>query len=224
MWLRHRQPPPGAGVPPAGAAALQGSATSRAISHHYDVSNRFYEWVLGPSMAYTCAAYPTRAATLEEAQAAKHELVAQKLALRAGDAAARRRLRLGRHGDARRRRARRQGAGRHALAQPGRVGAGRDRAAWADGPRRGAPPRLPRRAAESEFDAISSIGLTEHIGQRAAAGLLRVAVRAGCARRGGCSTTASPSPAPPPAAGSTRSSPDTSSPTASCTASGTSSP
>src|SRR5215472_698399 len=24
-----------------------------AISHHYDVSNTFYEWVLGPSMAYT---------------------------------------------------------------------------------------------------------------------------------------------------------------------------
>ena len=31
-----------------------------AISHHYDVSNTFYEWVLGPSMAYTCACYPTR--------------------------------------------------------------------------------------------------------------------------------------------------------------------
>ena len=26
-----------------------------AISHHYDVSNTFYEWVLGPSMAYTSA-------------------------------------------------------------------------------------------------------------------------------------------------------------------------
>ena len=32
---------------------------SKVISHHYDVSNTFYEWVLGPSMAYTCAAYPT---------------------------------------------------------------------------------------------------------------------------------------------------------------------
>ncbi|HEX9335916.1 MAG TPA: class I SAM-dependent methyltransferase, partial [Pseudonocardiaceae bacterium] len=31
---------------------------SKAISHHYDVSNEFYEWVLGPSMAYTCACYP----------------------------------------------------------------------------------------------------------------------------------------------------------------------
>jgi len=40
---------------------------SQAISHHYDVSNRFYEWVLGPSMAYTCAVYPSAAATLEQA-------------------------------------------------------------------------------------------------------------------------------------------------------------
>ena len=39
-----------------------------AISHHYDVSNTFYEWVLGPSMAYTCACYPTEDATLEQAQ------------------------------------------------------------------------------------------------------------------------------------------------------------
>ena len=56
----------------------------RAISHHYDVSNRFYEWILGPSMAYTCAVYPTADATLEEAQFTKHDLVARKLGLRPG--------------------------------------------------------------------------------------------------------------------------------------------
>src|SRR5580658_5092859 len=55
-----------------------------AISHHYDVSNTFYEWVLGPSMAYTCACYPREDASLEEAQAHKHDLVARKLALRPG--------------------------------------------------------------------------------------------------------------------------------------------
>ena len=55
-----------------------------AISHHYDVSNRFYEWVLGPSMAYTCACYPSADATLEEAQAYKFDLVARKLGLRKG--------------------------------------------------------------------------------------------------------------------------------------------
>src|SRR5215469_6325383 len=46
-----------------------------AIAHHYDVSNTFYEWVLGPSMAYTCACYPHEDASLEEAQDYKHELV-----------------------------------------------------------------------------------------------------------------------------------------------------
>src|SRR6201999_3003374 len=55
-----------------------------ATSHHYDVSNRFYEWVLGPSMDYTCACYPTADANLEEAQANKFDLVARKLGLRPG--------------------------------------------------------------------------------------------------------------------------------------------
>jgi cyclopropane-fatty-acyl-phospholipid synthase len=55
-----------------------------AISHHYDVSNTFYEWVLGPSMAYTCACYPHEDASLEEAQDYKHDLVARKLALKPG--------------------------------------------------------------------------------------------------------------------------------------------
>ena len=36
---------------------------ANAISHHYDVSNTFYEWVLGPSMTYTCACYPSEDAT-----------------------------------------------------------------------------------------------------------------------------------------------------------------
>jgi len=55
-----------------------------AISHHYDVSNRFYELVLGPSMAYTCACYPSDGATLEQAQEHKHDLVARKLGLQPG--------------------------------------------------------------------------------------------------------------------------------------------
>src|SRR5690606_5809261 len=57
---------------------------AKAISHHYDVSNTFYEWVLGPSMAYTCACYPREDATLEEAQYNKHDLVAKKLGLKPG--------------------------------------------------------------------------------------------------------------------------------------------
>src|SRR3954454_279600 len=55
-----------------------------AISHHYDVSNRFYEWVLGPSMTYTCACFPEATSTLEEAQAHKYDLVCKKLGLQPG--------------------------------------------------------------------------------------------------------------------------------------------
>ena len=57
---------------------------ARAISHHYDVSNTFYEWVLGPSMAYTCACFPAADATLEQAQWHKHDLVARKIGLKPG--------------------------------------------------------------------------------------------------------------------------------------------
>ncbi len=58
----------------------------RAISHHYDVGNEFYEIVLGPSMVYSCAYWPAPPpeATLEQAQHDKLELVARKLALRPG--------------------------------------------------------------------------------------------------------------------------------------------
>ncbi|WP_406372438.1 cyclopropane-fatty-acyl-phospholipid synthase family protein [Streptomyces sp. NBC_00647] len=55
----------------------------RAISHHYDVGNDFYEIVLGPSMVYSCA-YWDEDGTLEEAQRDKLELVAGKLALKPG--------------------------------------------------------------------------------------------------------------------------------------------
>lgn len=56
----------------------------RAISHHYDVGNDFYELVLGPSMVYSCAYWESgeAGATLEDAQRAKLDLVCRKLALR----------------------------------------------------------------------------------------------------------------------------------------------
>jgi cyclopropane-fatty-acyl-phospholipid synthase len=70
-------------------ARLRGRRHSKArdaaaIAHHYDVSNRFYRIVLGPSMTYSCALFADPAGTLEEAQEAKHELVARKLSLREG--------------------------------------------------------------------------------------------------------------------------------------------
>ncbi|MEU6810831.1 cyclopropane-fatty-acyl-phospholipid synthase family protein [Streptomyces sp. NPDC046831] len=58
----------------------------RAVSHHYDVGNDFYELVLGPSMVYSCAYWPAPEpdATLEQAQRDKLELVCRKLDLRPG--------------------------------------------------------------------------------------------------------------------------------------------
>ncbi|MEU3828116.1 methyltransferase domain-containing protein [Streptomyces sp. SID486] len=55
----------------------------RAVSHHYDVGNDFYELVLGPSMVYSCA-YWEDAGTLETAQRDKLELVCAKLGLTEG--------------------------------------------------------------------------------------------------------------------------------------------
>ena len=69
-----------------------------AVGHHYDVGNEFYELVLGPSMTYSCARFATPDATLEDAQSAKHELICRKLGIdrsRRGsgdDGAGRRRL------------------------------------------------------------------------------------------------------------------------------------
>jgi cyclopropane-fatty-acyl-phospholipid synthase len=56
----------------------------RAVTHHYDVGNDFYELVLGPSMVYSCAVWEKTSATLEEAQTAKLELICRKLALHEG--------------------------------------------------------------------------------------------------------------------------------------------
>jgi cyclopropane-fatty-acyl-phospholipid synthase len=60
------------------------SRDKQAISHHYDVSNRFYEMVLGPSMTYSCAVFASPDDTLELAQQRKVDLVARKLDLKPG--------------------------------------------------------------------------------------------------------------------------------------------
>ncbi|MDQ1712133.1 MAG: cyclopropane-fatty-acyl-phospholipid synthase [Frankiaceae bacterium] len=75
--------------PPPEEARLRGrlhtkSRDAAAIAHHYDVGNDFYRLVLGPSLVYSCAYFPRPDATLEEAQAAKLDLVCRKLALEPG--------------------------------------------------------------------------------------------------------------------------------------------
>lgn len=157
------------------AAALRRHSKARdraAISHHYDVSNRFYSWVLGPSMAYTCAAYPSETASLEEAQAEKFDLVCRKLGLAPGM----RLLDVGCGWG---------GMVRHAVRHYGVSALGvtlsRQQAEW--GQKAIAEDGLGERAeirhsdyrdvTESGFDAISSIGLTEHIGRSQLAGYFR---------------------------------------------------
>ena len=138
---------------------------AEAIHHHYDVSNAFYEHVLGPSMTYTCAVYPREGASLEEAQENKYDLVARKLDLRPGQ----RLLDLGCGWG---------GMVRHAAREHGVRALGvtlsRAQAEWAqerireEGLEELAEVRHLdyRMVEESGFDAISSIGLTEHIGVR----------------------------------------------------------
>jgi cyclopropane-fatty-acyl-phospholipid synthase len=57
----------------------------RAVRHHYNVGNEFFALFLDRSMTYSCAYFAGGAQTLEEAQAAKLELVCRKLALAAGE-------------------------------------------------------------------------------------------------------------------------------------------
>ncbi|WP_158886918.1 class I SAM-dependent methyltransferase [Amycolatopsis anabasis] len=143
-----------------------------AISRHYDVSNRFYELVLGPSMAYTCACYPTADATLEEAQAHKFDLVCRKLDLRPG-------MRLldvgcGWGGMV-------EHAAEHYGVRALGVTLSREQALWAqkDIVAKGLADRAEvrhldyRDVTETGFDAVSSIGLTEHIGARNLPGYFR---------------------------------------------------
>ena len=81
--------PPAQEALPRVRRTLEGMRHSRkrdveAISKHYDVSNAFYGYVLGPSMAYTCAVFTNPDASLDEAQEEKFDLVARKLALEPG--------------------------------------------------------------------------------------------------------------------------------------------
>ncbi|MFF2347322.1 class I SAM-dependent methyltransferase [Pseudarthrobacter sp. NPDC058119] len=144
---------------------------SAAISHHYDVGNDFYALVLGPSMVYSCAVWPDEGAPdgdpdngLDAAQEAKLDLVCRKLGLQPGM----RVLDVG------------CGWGSFALHAAAKYGArvvgvtlsmeqailARKRAADA-----GLTDRVEirvqdyRDVSDGPYDAISSIGMSEHVGR-----------------------------------------------------------
>jgi cyclopropane-fatty-acyl-phospholipid synthase len=169
IGLEHMLPiaPPPQETPPRWRRVADGLMHSKtrdadAIHHHYDVSNTFYERVLGPSMTYTCAVYPDADATLEEAQDYKYRLIFEKLRLQPGD----RLLDVGCGWGGMVRYA--AGQGVHAIGAT----LSAEQAKWAqkaiedEGLTDLAEVRHSdyRDVRETEFDAVSSIGLTEHIG------------------------------------------------------------
>ncbi|WP_017597840.1 SAM-dependent methyltransferase [Nocardiopsis lucentensis] len=145
------------------------------IHHHYDVSNAFYELVLGPSMTYTCAVFDDEDGALgrveefdgalESAQFRKYELVSRKLGLERGM----RLLDVGCGWG---------GMVMHAAREHGVKALGvtlsKEQAEWAA--KRIAQEGLSelaevrhmdyRDVSDGSYDRISSIGLTEHIGAR----------------------------------------------------------
>ncbi|WP_067701197.1 class I SAM-dependent methyltransferase [Nocardia jejuensis] len=165
--LKPVAPPPQETLPRWRRIALEGLRHSKtrdaeAIHHHYDVSNTFYEYVLGPSMTYTCAAYEDESWSLEQAQENKYRLVFEKLNLKPGD----RLLDIGCGWG---------GMVRYAAHRGVKViGAtlSAEQADWAqrkiveEGLSELAEVRHSdyRDVREGDFDAVSSIGLTEHIG------------------------------------------------------------
>jgi cyclopropane-fatty-acyl-phospholipid synthase len=155
-------------APPPQEARLSGRVHSRnrdaaAISHHYDVPYDFYRQVLGPSMTYSCAVWRAPDVGLEAAQEAKHELVCRKLGLRPGM----RLLDVGcgwgsllqhaahRHGVT--------GVG-ITLSQEQASAARRLVAEAGLGDRIEIRVQDYRAVADGPFDAVSSIGMVEHVG------------------------------------------------------------
>jgi cyclopropane-fatty-acyl-phospholipid synthase len=57
----------------------------RNVHHHYDIGNDFYKLWLDRDLVYTCAYFPSPTMGLEEAQAAKLDLVCRKLRLVPGE-------------------------------------------------------------------------------------------------------------------------------------------
>jgi cyclopropane-fatty-acyl-phospholipid synthase len=135
----------------------------RAISHHYDVGNDFYEIVLGPSMVYSCAYWESPGSTLEQAQDDKLELVCRKLALTSGQ----RLLDVGCGWGSMAIRAARE----HGVSVVG-ITLSQEQAAYAR--KRVADAGLTDRVdirvqdyrdvTDGPYDAISSIGMAEHVG------------------------------------------------------------
>jgi cyclopropane-fatty-acyl-phospholipid synthase len=138
---------------------------ARSVRHHYDVGNEFFALFLDESMTYSCAIFSRGATTLEEAQDYKRELVCTKLALQEGE----RVLDIGCGWGAWAIHA----ASRHGvhvtgitLSEP-QAQIARERAEAAGVGDRVDIRVMDWRALQEEpFDAVASIGMVEHVGNR----------------------------------------------------------
>jgi cyclopropane-fatty-acyl-phospholipid synthase len=159
-------PPPSEEMIPQGVLHSR-KRDAQAVRHHYDVSNDFYRLLLGPSFTYSCARFVTPETTLEQAQTAKHDLVCRKLALHTRPAM--RLLDVG------------CGWGSMALHAAKRYGAKVLGVTLSEEQAREAQRRIHeaqmdslieirvqdyRDLAGEQFDAISSIGMFEHVGRK----------------------------------------------------------
>ena len=85
MGLTMPPPRPASELRPSGRRHSK-ERDARAVRHHYDVSNEFFELFLGPTMVYSCAIWRDgQMKTLEEAQEEKLDTVARKLAIKEGE-------------------------------------------------------------------------------------------------------------------------------------------
>jgi cyclopropane-fatty-acyl-phospholipid synthase len=170
-WRQLLLPPPPEEARPHGLRHSK-RRDAAAVTHHYDVSNAFYEIVLGPSMTYSCGVWENPDLTLDQAQAAKYELVARKLALQP-------RMRLLDVGC---------GWGGMALHAASRYGVevvgitlSEPQASYATAAARraGLTDRVTfrvqdyRDVRDGPFDAISSVGMVEHVGDARLPGYAR---------------------------------------------------
>jgi len=161
--LRRPPPIPASELRPRGRRHSR-ERDARAVRHHYDVSNEFFALFLDETMTYSCAYWKGGATTLAQAQDAKREIVCTKLGLKPGE----RLLDVGCGWGAMAMHA----ASRHgvsalgiSLSQP-QVDLANERAAAA-----GLAGKVEFRVADyrelgdQQFDAISSIGMVEHVGE-----------------------------------------------------------
>jgi cyclopropane-fatty-acyl-phospholipid synthase len=137
----------------------------RAVRHHYDVSNEFFAHFLDASMTYSCAVWDRGATTLEEAQFEKLDMVCRKLDLKEGE----RVLDIGcGWGSFAQHAAREYGAQVLGITlSPPQAELATQRAAAAGlGDKVAFEVRDYRNLPADEFDAVSSIGMVEHVGSR----------------------------------------------------------